>query len=303
MSILFAVVAILGAAAPAPPAAGAVPVIQDDAEARQLYRRMIEALRAARTLSFEIDYRLNLGNLPGSGARCKVWLKKPNYFRLEASRVGGEGSGVLIGDGRQLWIYWPKGRPVFGDEDPATASRTEVYMTKPTPIAGHSIGHEVTYLGAGILMNIFDLSTFHGYTDSLQEYVDAVAGRGTERIGEEECDVIEVSIMDGQRTWKMWLARRDHLPRRLLETVRVHVDIVAEERWKNVVVDAKMPDTLFDWRPPENWKEWRRPEAEENILRPGTLAPDFELQLSDGKKVKLSDYRGKVVWLFLWRVG
>ena len=298
-------------AAAVPPSVGAVPVIQDDAAARQLYRRMIDALRAARTLSFDLEYRLNLGGLPGTRARCKVWLKKPNYFRLEASQVGGEGAGVLIGDGRQLWIYWPNGRPLFGDEDPATrlsspkstASRTDFYMTKPTPIAGHSIGHEVGYLGAGILMNILDLSTFHGYTDSLQPYVDAVAGRGAERIGEEECDVIEVSIMDGQRTWKIWLSRRDHLPRRLLETVRVHMDIVAEERWKNVVVNAEMPDTLFDWSPPENWKEWRKPEAEEHILRPGTLAPDFELRLSDGKTVKLSQFRGKVVWLFLWRVG
>ena len=66
MSLLFAVVAVLGAAAPAPPAVGAVPVVQDDPEARQLYCRMIDSLRAARTLSFEIDYRLNLGNLPGA---------------------------------------------------------------------------------------------------------------------------------------------------------------------------------------------------------------------------------------------
>ncbi|MHC4996515.1 MAG: LolA-like protein, partial [Planctomycetota bacterium] len=174
--MLFAiVVAIVGAAAPAPtpPAVGAVPVIQDDAAARQLYRRMFDSLRAARTLSFDLEYQLNLGEVPGGGALCKVWLKKPNYFRLEASRIGGEGSGVLIGDGKQLWIYWPKGRPLFDDEDPATAARTEVYMTKPTPIAGHSIGHEVGYLGAGILMNILDLSTFHGYKDSLQPYVDA----------------------------------------------------------------------------------------------------------------------------------
>ncbi len=76
MSILFAVMALVVAAEA--PSGGGVPVIQDDPEARQLYRRMIDSLRPARTLSFELDYQLGLGGLPGGSARCKVWLKKPN---------------------------------------------------------------------------------------------------------------------------------------------------------------------------------------------------------------------------------
>jgi peroxiredoxin len=45
------------------------------------------------------------------------------------------------------------------------------------------------------------------------------------------------------------------------------------------------------------------PPMEEGLLRPGTEAPDFALTALDGKKVRLSDFRGCPVWMFKWRVG
>jgi cytochrome oxidase Cu insertion factor (SCO1/SenC/PrrC family) len=38
-------------------------------------------------------------------------------------------------------------------------------------------------------------------------------------------------------------------------------------------------------------------------MRPGTTAPDFSLTTLDGRKVSLSDYRGKPVLLVFWAVG
>ena len=69
-------------------------------------------------------------------------------------------------------------------------------------------------------MPIIDPSTFHGYTDSLQPYLEYVKGLGEEKVGDEDCDKIELSIMKHQRSWYLWLSKNDHLPRKLKQIVR-----------------------------------------------------------------------------------
>jgi hypothetical protein len=152
-------------------------------------------------------------------------------------------------------------------------------------------------------MPVLDPSTFHGYTDSLQAYLDGVKSLGTEKVGDEDCDKIEVSIMKHQRSWYLWLSKRDHLPRKLKQVVRVSYDIVMHEEWSSVTLNAEIPDTMFVWKPPEGWKEWRLPRPEERLLKPGAQAPDFDLTSADGKRIKLSDYRGRAVWFYIWRAG
>ena len=63
---------------------------------------------------------------------------------IEALRADGTPSGTLVGDGNDLWIYRHGDRPWFSIEDRQTyeKTRSNVYMTKPTPLARHSIGHE-----------------------------------------------------------------------------------------------------------------------------------------------------------------
>jgi outer membrane lipoprotein-sorting protein len=277
----------------------------DEPEAHALYDGMIAAMCAAQSLSF--DGRQHWAARGQELGRCsfKVWLEKPNRFRMETFAFDGSRGGVLVGDGENLWIHWPGGRPMYSAEDPSAyaATRTNVYMTRPTPPGRHSISHEAMRLGVGLAMNIVDPSTFHGYTDSLQPYLDGVVGRGDETVGNEDCHVVEVSFMNGQRTWRLWLSKRDHLPRKLQETVRVSFVITKEEIWSNVVLNADIPAEQFAWKPPEDWKQWRAPEPESQLLKPGTPAPDFELALADGARMKLSDKRGQVVWLVFWRVG
>ncbi len=304
------------ASAPAPVSAPApatsqiarspVPVFADEPAARALYNKMIEAMRQAESLSYQSDYRRHRPDKRYMrDCTYTVWMKKPNQFRVETLTSKGKRGGVLIGDGDHLWIHWPGGRPYFS-ADPSRAdneTRRKSYMKERTPIGRHSIGHKTGILGAGMGMPIIDPSTFHGYTDSLQRYIDGFRSLGTETIDGEECDGVEVSIMKGQRSWYLWLSKRDHLPRRLKQIVRVSFDLIMHETWSKVTFNAQIPDEKFVWAPPEGWKQWRLPDPAERLLKPGRAAPEFELASADGGKIKLSDFRGKVVWLYIWRSG
>jgi outer membrane lipoprotein-sorting protein len=275
-----------------PKAASVKDTFKDEPEAHALYDKMIETMRNAQTLSYRGGCIAS-----GKGPAYTIWMKKPNYFRVETVNLQGKECGTLVGDGDNLWIYWPQGN------SPANNTDGNVYMKRTTPLARHSIGHEVGRLRAGMGMTIIDPSTFHGYTDSLQPYLDGAKSWYTESIDGHECDVIEVSFMNRQRIWYLWLSRKDHLPRKLKEVVRVSRPLVMYEYWSDVKINAEIPDERFVWTPPAGWVQWTPPEPDEKLLKPGTEAPDFELLLADETKARLSDYRGKIVWFYMWRVG
>ena len=292
----------------------AATAFQDEPAAHALYNQMIETMRKAKSLSYVSHYSWKSNGKVLGDCMYQTWLKKPNYFRVEATSVAadkkpketkGGGTGILIGDGNTLWIYWPQGRCKFDFDDPAVYEKTRLtsYMTGPAPPGGHSIGHQTGWLEAGMLMPIIDPSTFHGYTDSLQPYLDGAKSLGTERVGSEDCDKIELSIMKHQRSWYLWLSKRDHLPRKLKQIIRVSYDIVVNEEWSSVTLNADIADTMFAWKPPKGWTEWKWPSIETGLLKPGTKSPGFELASADGKRIKLSDYRGQIVWFYVWRAG
>jgi outer membrane lipoprotein-sorting protein len=283
---------------------------QDEPTAHALYTEMVKAMREATTLSWVCDYRWEARGQTLGHAIYHIWLQKPNFARLEACRAGEtEPTGILVGDGDCFWTYWPKEKPRYGWEhsgkygEEYEKHKNTFYMKHRTPVGRHSISHELGQLGAGMSMTILDPSTFHGYSDSLQPYLDGVRAMGTEKVGDEVCDEVEVSLMKHQRSWYLWLARKDHLPRKLKEIVRVSNPITVEESWSAVTLNAEIPHDRFVWSAPPDWKVWRIPDLEEGLLKPGTQAPDFDLASVDGTRIKLSNFRGQVVWLNKWRCG
>jgi len=304
---LFALVAasfpLLGRAARAEDPPASPP--KDDPGAHALYDGMNHALREAESLALDGRFTMQMGGFPETACRFRMELRKPNFFRVEVLGGNDEPLAVLVGDGETAWTWWPAGRPLLGMEDMQipTEERTKQFMKEPAPPGRHSISHLTAMLGYNLSMLVADPSVFHGYTDTLQPLLDGVTPLGEEEIDGEACVGVRVSYMDGQRVWELWLAKADRLPRRMRETIHAQRDIVKVETWSNLALGAAIPEARFAWTPPEGWTEFRLPEPESLLLAAGTPAPDFDLALADGGRFKLSEQRGKVVWLVFWRVG
>lgn len=278
----------------------------DEPAAHALYDQMLETLRQAKSLSYVCHYQREAAGRFKSNCAYRVWLKKPNFFRMESETIAGEPGGVMIGDGEQMWVYWPRGRPrwsLLKETAESEKTRFSSYWTKPAPPRKHSIWHEARLLGSGMSYPILEMSVFHGYVDPMDAHLNGVRSLGTEVVAGERCDQIEVSLVDAQRRWTLWVSQRDHLPRKLQEIVRVEYDVVTHEEWSSVALGAEIPAEKFVWKPPADWHEWQLPGDDEYILQPGAKAPDFDLAGAGGERIRLSDYRGKPLWLCFWRIG
>ena len=297
-------------------------VFRDEPQARALYDQMLAALQKPQTLSYQSEYRWeSQGQELGRGT-YRIWLKKPNQIRMEGVRAGRSKGATMVGDGENLWLFWSGDRPRFGPESDEMyhKTRSNVYLKKPAPPGGYSIGDETNYLGVGLWRPVLDPSVFHGHTNS-RPPVAGVMGRGMEKVAEEQCDVVEArssgagfevvtdatgeamrkrGLQQPMEAWWFWLSRKDHPPRKL-KHVRVTDKTTTEEAWSNIVTDGPLSAEKFTWTPPTGWQLWEEPKPEDMLLKPGTPAPDFELSLADGIKGKRSDYRDKIVWLHTWK--
>lgn len=281
---------------------------EDDPAARMLYDEMIKAMWKAESLSYVVRCKRELRGRVLGDCAYRVWLKKPNYFRVELqSNNPRETGGTVLGDGATAWVHWPEGRRprYFFDAGADEESQHGVYMKWPDPPLLPflpPIRYLVANLQAERSLPILDPNIFHLGPDTV-EGLGGFSRIGTEKLGDELCDKIEVRFDGNLQTWHLCLSQSDHLPRKLKEVVRFFHNRVNEEEWLSVRVNAPIPETMFAWNPPEDWKHWRLPTGEERFLAPGTIAPEFDLASADGTPIRLSNYRGQVVWLYSWSTG
>ena len=276
-----------------------------DPAAHALFKGMYEALRGARTLSLESEFvwETNGGEIGRSFYELR--LGKPNLARLESRSGDGSRRGVIVVDGRDMWVYWPTGRPSVPGIDSACAApgAGNAFIRKAARAGSHSIGGETNILGTGMSAPILDPSVFHGLADPMEPFLDEVRSIGTSNVDGEICDIVVAEYEERRRSRAFWIARSDRLPRRLMETVRLDREIVKREHWRDVTVNAAMPGGIFSWRPPAGWEEYLPPTLLRGLLPPGSAAPDFTVTLLDGSRFTLSEQRGKTVWLCFWRLA
>lgn len=287
----------VGATSPTLPSKG-------DARARSIFQQLLDTVREAKSLSYDIDYQWRVDGKVLASADYRVRLKKPGFVRVEGRREE-ELTGILICDGKRFYLYWPNGRPFNSTDNPTDYEKTRFrrYMREDLSVDQVSISHRIPRLGTGGSMLIFQPAYFFGYQESLHPLITNFQYEGSEPLGDETCDVVKIEYMDGQRIRTYWISRNDHLPRQIDEIVKVKQTLTSEERWTNILLNADMDEMQFSWNPPNDWTEWKLPAVEAGLLPTGTMAPPFELKGLADQKIKLEDFRGKVVWLTFWRVG
>jgi len=180
-------------------------------------------------------------------------LKKPNFARVEVLHARtGKVIATLIGDGDYFWKHRKDGRLRHGNKQ-----WQNVYMREPAE--GYSIVQDATLL----LMRrpVIDPSIFGTFYEKpwWQTHMDGVRRVGTEKVGSEECEVIEVRFLHARVSHFLWLSKVDHLPRKLKEVVLSsrlgdsHGSIT-HEIWTNVNLNADIPAEKFLWQPPPSWR-------------------------------------------------
>ena len=203
----------------------------DDPEARALHARMLETMRSATTLSYESAYQNSFGKEIQSQGIYSVRMKKPNHFYVETRLGDGKKPGMIVGDGQYAWSYWPDGRPWFGGDDEGTYEQTrlQVYMQEPAAPGKYAIRYS-TVMKKSNFFAVLDPAAFFGVKDSLEPLIDWMRVVGTEKVGDEDCRMIEVSYASQGRSCYFWISNRDSLPRKLRRVTRGTQDSVDEEQ-------------------------------------------------------------------------
>ena len=103
---------------------------------------------------------------------------------------------------------------------------------------------------------------------------------------------------------RVWLSVKTYLPVRVstIDLTGSTPKTVYQATFTDWKINPVIPAARFVFVPPAGAKENKMAErpAPPALLANGTLAPDFAVQDKDGKPVRLSDYKGKVVVLDFW---
>jgi thiol-disulfide isomerase/thioredoxin len=231
--------------------------------AKNLLQKVAETYRTLPAAQFEAEEVFDRGN-EVTVTRVKTLFSQPNKLRAETSGSGE--ANVRISDGHTDWTFFPE---------------SNQYTKLP-------VGEQH--------------SSFNSY-GLLDQTLGSPGISGSERLGDVDCTVVTIKRPNQTRT--LWIdpktnfIRKDQLTSVSPATGAVQRSLTTSFSEARVVVG--MDDRLFSFDPQKTQAKSRLTLQMEALVKSvGTPAPDFSLSNLEGKEVKLSQFKGKVVLLNFW---
>lgn len=270
-------------------------VAADPARARLLQAQ--QAIKNAETISYEMKCSINMM----IGGSMEV-VSKVDMLRQEDTRqwlARREGSGDVPGAGKMEFLVVNDGGYVKYVDHEAKRVREEIVRTTRK--------HRSLTLADSAWIET--LSATEPYADVLSKGEDFSLEEQAERVDGVPCDKVTVSLGEnrGEQIW--WFGAEDHLPRK--HVLNVAAGMTRTYELKNVRQGHDLGEERFEIPTPEGYEFVTTRRAQADPMDPGNFgqetrtlpsrkAEDFTLTSVDGREIKLSSLRERVVLLNFW---